>query len=143
MKKQPNNKNKTERKSRDRKNPKAAAAMIGILLAVVFSASAVFSWKQANTKPDGSTAAVYQNGVMVKEISESRPETFRVEGENGWNEIEVTKDGIRITDASCPDKICTYTTWIGSGSLPIVCVPNHLVIMTNQTEDSELDVITY
>ena len=70
---------------------------------------------------------------------------FRIEDGEDWNEITVDKDGIHVSGASCPDKICMHTVWKGKGSLPIVCLPNHLVITAAPEEntDYEFDVLTY
>ena len=78
-------------------------------------------------------------------ISTDHEETFRIEDGENWNEITVDKDGIHVSGASCPDKICMHTVWRGKGSLPIVCLPNHLVITAAPEEgtDYEFDVLTY
>ncbi|MBQ2093605.1 MAG: NusG domain II-containing protein, partial [Ruminococcus sp.] len=31
-------------------------------------------------------------------------------------------------EAECPDKTCVNMGWLSSASMPIVCLPNHLVI---------------
>ena len=89
-------------------------------------------------------APIYQNGILIKIISTDHEETFRIEDGENWNEITVDKDGIHVSGASCPDKICMHTVWRGKGSLPIVCLPNHLVITAAPEEtDDEFDVLTY
>ena len=95
-------------------------------------------------KKESASAAIYQNGTLIKIISNDHEETFRIEDGENWNEITVDKDGIHVSGASCPDKICMHTVWKGKGSLPIVCLPNHLVI-TAAPEDTndEFDVLTY
>lgn len=122
-------------------NRKAAA--VGGILFLIFLVSSVLLWQQFQAEPDGTRAGVYQNGVLIKELSLDHPERFCVEDGENRNEIEVTEDGIRITNASCPDKICMHTVWTGRGSLPIVCLPNHLIITAVQSQDDEIDGITY
>ena len=96
-------------------------------------------------KQEAASAAIYQNGKLIKIISTDHEETFRIEDGEDWNEITVDKDGIHVSGASCPDKICMHTVWRGKGSLPIVCLPNHLVITAAPEEDTndEFDVLTY
>lgn len=125
--------------ARIRRRAAIAAAVIFAVLAV----SSYFALKQLKTAPDGARAAVYQNGVLISELSIDKEESFRIENGDGWNDIEVTKDGIRVTGASCPDGICMNAVWKGSGSLPIVCLPNRLVITAAESDDDGLDVITY
>ena len=83
--------------------------------------------------------------TLIKIISTDHEETFCIEDGENWNEITVDKDGIHVSGASCPDKICMHTVWKGKGSLPIVCLPNHLVITAAPEEgtDYEFDVLTY
>lgn len=95
-------------------------------------------------KQEAASAAIYQNGTLIKIISTDHEETFCIEDGENWNEITVDKDGIHVSGASCPDKICMHTVWKGKGSLPIVCLPNHLVITAAPEEtDDEFDVLTY
>ena len=106
--------------------------------------SAVWTAHQFLAKQEAASAAIYQNGTLIKIISTDHEETFRIEDGENWNEITVDKDGIHVNGASCPDKICMHTVWRGKGSLPIVCLPNHLVITAAPEEtDDEFDVLTY
>ena len=122
---------------------KKRAIVVGVILGVIFIISIIFTAHQFLSKPDNATAAIYQNGKLIKTVSTDHEESFRIEDGENWNEITVSKDGIRVTDASCPDQICMHTVWKGSGSLPIVCLPNHLVITSMQAEDDEFDVLTH
>lgn len=122
---------------------KRRVIIAGALLLVLLVISMYFVIRQQTAKPNGARAAVYQNGVLIRELSLDKEESFRIENGDEWNEIEVTGEGIRVTSASCPDGICMNTVWTGSGSLPIVCLPNRLVITTADSQDNGLDVITY
>ena len=44
--------------------------------------------------------------------------------------MEIKDHMIHVKSADCPDKICVDTGWIGGDrkSVPIVCLPNRLVI---------------
>ena len=111
---------------------------------MIFVLSAVWTAYQFLAKQESASAAIYQNGTLIKIISNDHEETFRIEDGENWNEITVDKDGIHVSGASCPDKICMHTVWKGKGSLPIVCLPNHLVITAAPEEtDDEFDVLTY
>lgn len=122
---------------------KKRAIIVGVILGVIFLLSIVFTARQFLIQPESATAAIYQNGKLIRTVSTDHEESFRIEDGDNWNEITVSKDGIRVTDASCPDQICMHTVWKGSGSLPIICLPNHLVITSLQAEDNEFDVLTH
>ena len=123
---------------------KKRAIIIALILSLIFILSVVWTTHQFMSKEEASSAAIYQNGKLIKIISTDHEETFRIEDGEDWNEITVDKDGIHVSGASCPDKICMHTVWKGKGSLPIVCLPNHLVITAAPEDtDDEFDVLTY
>ena len=123
---------------------KKRAIIIASILRLIFILSAVLTAHQFLIKQEAASAAIYQNGKLIKIISNGHEETFRIEDGEDWNEITVDEDGIHVSGASCPDKICMHTVWRGKGSLPIVCLPNHLVITAAPEEtDDEFDVLTY
>ena len=35
---------------------------------------------------------------------------------------------IRVESADCPDQVCVDQGWISDGTVPVVCLPNRLVI---------------
>ena len=123
---------------------KKRAIIIASILSLIFILSAVLTAHRFLIKQEAASAAIYQNCKLIKIISNGHEETFRIEDGEDWNEITVDKDGIHVSGASCPDKICMHTVWRGKGSLPIVCLPNHLVITAAPEEtDDEFDVLTY
>ena len=88
----------------------------------------------------GNTVGVYQDGALVKTIflpHTGQPETFELSGVAGGNTIEVSKDGVRVVSAGCPDKLCVAHGYLKSGTEPIICLPNRLVIRFQ--EDARTD----
>lgn len=92
------------------------------------------------------TADIYQEGNLLTSISlndVTAPYSFTVTGENGCiNEIEVRSDSIGIIFADCPDKLCIHQGFVCNSKLPIVCLPNRLVIQLREN-DSIIDTVTY
>lgn len=89
-------------------------------------------------------AAIYQDGKQVASIREGEITTLRIEDENGnYNVIEAGLDGVRVIESSCPDHICEQSKWEGKGSMPIICLPNRLVITAAEMENREMDGVTY
>ena len=63
--------------------------------------------------------------------------TFTVEGPGGFpNTIEVEHGRIRVREAGCPDQVCVGQGYISDGTVPIVCLPNKLVIEITGGGDS-------
>lgn len=80
----------------------------------------------------GSVVSIYQNGTLIESIrldTVTIPYHFTVRSENGgYNEILVEPGRICVSDASCPDHVCMNSGWLSNSTVPIVCLPNELVI---------------
>lgn len=90
----------------------------------------------------GNMVSVTQDGKVIKRINldtVTSPYEFVVTGENGSNTVRVEQGRICVTDASCPDHVCVNTGWISDGAIPIVCLPNKLVIQVDSAADAQLD----
>lgn len=87
----------------------------------------------------GDTVTVTQDGVLLYslDLSKETDRTFEVEFEGRKNIIEIKGGRIRVVDADCPDHVCVRTGWLTS-DIPIVCLPNRLVI---EFADSEFDAV--
>lgn len=87
-------------------------------------------------------AAIFLDGICIKKIdlnSVNGRMIFDVRGE-GVNTIEAEYGRIRIVSADCPKKICVLQGWISSSALPIVCLPNKVVIKI-QTRDFKSNAV--
>ena len=90
----------------------------------------------------GNTVGVYQDGDLVKTIylpHTGETETFELSGVAGGNTIEVSKDGVRVVSAGCPDQVCVLHGPLRRTGGPIVCLPNRLVVQFSTP--SELDAL--
>ena len=69
--------------------------------------------------------------------------SFSVEGPAGANTIQAEPGRIRVSHADCPDQVCVHQGWISSAAVPIVCLPNRLVIeITTHSAQEDLDAVT-
>ena len=88
----------------------------------------------------GTVARVTVDGELVEEINLSAvtaPYTFTVEGPGGFtNTILVEPGRVRVLEAGCPDQVCVNQGYISDGAVPIVCLPNRLVIEITGGGDS-------
>jgi len=55
------------------------------------------------------------------------------------NIVEAEQGRIRMIMADCPDGLCVRMGWISSSMIPIVCLPNRVVIIL-ESADTEHDV---
>ena len=83
-------------------------------------------------REEDPVARITLDGELVKEIKLNQVGasfSFTVTGASGLtNTILVEKGRIRVEEADCPDQICVDQGFISDGTVPIVCLPNRLVI---------------
>lgn len=42
--------------------------------------------------------------------------------------MEVEPGRIRIVSATCPDQVCVRQGWISDSTVPVVCLPNQVIV---------------
>ncbi len=116
---------------------------IGIAALAVVVAASVAALLLA-PKEEGAIARVTQNGEVLYEIQLNEvtgPQTYHVNGESAYNTVLVQQGHVRMMEASCPDQVCVNQGWISDSTLPIVCLPNK-VIVEIVGEEGQLDAVT-
>lgn len=110
------------------------AVIIGIVLFGSVAAILIM-----NLSGGGSQTAVICCGDIRHELSLDEDGLFRFDGIDA--EFEVKNGKIRLTQASCPDKICEKTGYIGSSGQSIICVPNKITVaVAGSGEDVDVTV---
>ena len=109
---------------------KTAKWILAALL-LIAAASAAFLLLGHGQKVN-PVARITLDGELVKEVDLCQvdvPYTFILEGKAGLtNTIRVEAGKIRVEAASCPDQVCVHQGFISNGTVPIVCLPNQLII---------------
>jgi len=116
-------------------NWKADVVIILLLMAV-----SGLCWWMLNRKglnPDSSEtesdyyAEVVQNNEVLYEIPVNEYGKYAIENPNtdGYNVLVISKDGVYMESANCPDKICVNQGTIHPEDVkPITCLPNRLSV---------------
>lgn len=81
------------------------------------------------SRPQGTWVEIVQDDIVIEKIdlSQAENQTIEVEYDGRINVIKIENSKICVSEADCPDHTCVNMGWLDS-SLPIVCLPNHLVI---------------
>ncbi len=124
------------------------ALILGLILLLLALGSCAYLLWGSLRKPAPARIRISQNGQVIREISlgeVTEPFEFTVTGENGsYNTIRISPEGVAVTEASCPDKICVRTGIRKDSLLPIICLPNRLVIEILEEDGlSWADTVTY
>ena len=99
-------------------------ALLAALLAGAVLLCAGVIWRQHSGPGGGVLARVYQRGELVEEIRLDRvqePYSFPLTGEGEPGRI-------RIVSATCPDQVCVRQGWISDSTVPVVCLPNQVIV---------------
>ena len=137
-----------------------------ILLCVSIISIAWIGYSRFGGHSTGYTAYIYSQGELVRTVSldqsinvntaasdPANSTSFTITGRGGLtNTINITPEGIYVTNADCPDKLCMKMGHIHSPSqVPIVCLPSELVIEIRrdaptagaQASSTDVDAVTY
>lgn len=98
---------------------------------------------------NGTTAVITQDERELYRIDLAdieAPYTLIINGENGEeNVIFIEQNAISMQSASCPDGLCVQRGKLTGSGLPIVCLPNHIIIQIEEEHHggSEIDAQVY
>ena len=110
--------------------PKKAPILLLILVGAVFLGSLVLVLLGLR-KPEQRRVEIVQNGQILRtiDLTHAKNEDIRIEAPDGSYNIVRIRDGeIWVEEAGCPDQTCVKMGKLRTESLPIVCLPNKLVI---------------
>lgn len=107
------------------------------IVGAVFAGSGV--WMLAGMRrPADRTVQIVQDGEVLRTIDLNGAEDQRilVEAKNDTSNTIMIEDGeIWISEAGCPDQTCVKMGHLRSGNLPIVCLPNKLIVRFADPEE--------
>lgn len=70
----------------------------------------------------------------ILRIDMSIDDTYVVQGTLGEVFIEVKDRALRVEKETSPYHLCSIQGWVEFANVPIVCLPNHIVIMIQNTK---------
>lgn len=93
-------------------------------------------------KPHSQIVQIIQDGNVLYTIDlyQSEDKIIEVDYNGSKNNIQIKNHQICVKDAECPDKVCVNMGQLKSGTAPIVCLPNKLIIQFVQTEEFDAEV---
>jgi len=90
-------------------------------------------------------ARIYKNNVLTEAVNlaaVTEPFTITIDNGSGMNMIAVEYGRIRMMQADCPDESCVHQGWMSSGVIPVVCLPNKVVItFSSDSSDADIDAV--
>jgi len=104
------------------------ALMIFILASSLVMYTAM-EWFVRSSTSEQTVAVVYSYDKEVLRIDLTVDKTYTVEGALGEVFIEVVGGKIRVEKETSPYHLCSIQGWVQYANIPIVCLPNHIVII--------------
>ncbi len=77
---------------------------------------------------------VYYEDSLVMQIDLSEDSTYSVDATNGEVEITVKDGKVSITKETSPLNICSEQGFVDVNKIPLVCLPNNLVVEGSNSE---------
>lgn len=83
-------------------------------------------------KPAHMLVEIVQDGTVIRtvDLAAAPDETFCITRQDGrsYNLVCIRNGTICVQEAGCPDQTCVRMGTLRSDALPIVCLPNRLII---------------
>ncbi|QJA07984.1 NusG domain II-containing protein [Romboutsia sp. CE17] len=117
---------------------------IFLVIGIIFVIIILFIVNNIKNNNKSEAIEIYINNKLYKSIPIDEDEDLKIEGEFGYNYIKIHDNGVEITEASCPDKVCVESGFISKPSERIVCMPNKVVIKIKASDkvNNNEDVIS-
>lgn len=117
-----------------------------IIVIVLIIAGGIYAGSRMSRQQEDSSnlqVNVYFDGELQDSCALSDTERFAIDTSYGHNVILVEQGEVRMSEADCPDLLCTQSGGIDSALENIVCLPNrvHVEIVGGEGE-AEIDVIS-
>lgn len=112
--------------------------LVIFIIIVIFIVSAVLTL--ISMKPsEKNIVEVVQDGKIIYtfDLLTAENQTIKIPSPDGKssNTVTISDGNICISEAECPDKICVNSGFLKSESMPLVCLPNRLVIRFGNEEN--------
>jgi len=104
-----------------------------------------------------SYARIYRDGDLIETVDLTAvTEPFKISIIDGVGDVDANDNGsdtkssymlevdhgrIRVSAADCPDLICFHQGWRSGGMLPIVCLPNRIVVTFEGRSSDDVDAV--
>ncbi len=118
-------------------------ALVAAAILLLAAASAAVFWRdRLSANASGLTAVVTIDGreadrVALWSLTEPEPRTYT--GQGFTLTVEFSPDGVRVTEADCPNLDCVHTGQVDRPGRGVVCLPARIAIQL--TGDGGVDVV--
>lgn len=121
---------------------KADKIFLAIILVLSVALYGSIQFLVSAATSDLKVAVVTYKDREVLRIDMSVDNTYTVDGTLGDVIIEVKDNKIRVQEETSPYNICSIQGWVEYARVPIVCLPNHIMILIESAINQDDEDIT-
>lgn len=107
-----------------------------VLFSLLVIVCVIIIFATSHSPKSGKFAEIYSDNRLIRTVSLDKDDEFTVKSKKGYNIIRVRKGKISVIESDCKNKICINQGEVSNDLIPIVCVPNGLVIRIDSSETS-------
>jgi hypothetical protein len=109
-----------------------------VILILLISACTVFFMPVMKSNQP-QNVSVYRDDRLIAEYPVDEDREFEIKGRIGMMKIKIQHEQVRVTESSCPEKMCVRSNPIKSATSQIICEPNHVVIEISSKRQCNID----
>jgi hypothetical protein len=107
------------------------------ILLIVSLLTVSFFFITVSKVTNGTVLIQYENKIIGRyPLDANKKIVFN--GALGKMEIEIKNGRVRMIESKCPLHLCVKQGWISSPSVPIVCVPNKIIVYIKNSAKQDL-----
>lgn len=115
-----------------------------IIIAVVAVVAGILVFVLYGLNNDsGAYVEIEADGKVIETLSLDEDAVREIETDNGGRNVLVIKDGeVEMSEANCPDGICTNHSKIHRNGESIICLPHKVVVsVVNENDEYSIDAV--
>ncbi len=85
-----------------------------------------------------ATVVIQYKNKIIGEYPLNTDKKIQFKGDLGKMEIEIKNNKVRMIESNCPLHLCIKEGWVNSPSMPIVCVPNKVIVYIKNKSTQDL-----
>lgn len=113
--------------------------LIAGILILAFSFSLLYFWGLKNR--ENRRVEIYHKQSQVRILNLKKDQHILLSDIGVPMEIEISDDKVRVKSSDCPLQICVKKGWTGLTQDPIICMPNHIMVVIKGDEE-DVDAVS-
>ena len=114
--------------------------MIAILILVLIACIS-FVCVRFFAEGKGKYVKVYVNNKLEKTFDLNKDNRYLIDTKKGYNLLIIKNGKASVVDSDCPNQICVNKGAISKNDESIICLPHHVVVSIESSEDKEVDAV--